>query len=153
MHYITVTVYLYFLTSCLSSWCWPPGVPTPLLEPTRPLPTLPPRRHQGSDRKHSPPALPGNGKPNICDGNFNTVAILRREMFVFKVRIWPQSKQGRKLGGDWMGGSSPGDGGQHWVVIHDRGAGAAANGWRANIEPLRITRVLARTTQNHQRTS
>uniref|UniRef100_A0A8C5G2C8 Peptidase metallopeptidase domain-containing protein n=1 Tax=Gouania willdenowi TaxID=441366 RepID=A0A8C5G2C8_GOUWI len=69
------------------------GVPTALLEPTRPLPTLPSRRTH-SDRKHSRPgrpsgdrpALPGNGKPNICDGNFNTVAFFRREMFVFKDR-------------------------------------------------------------------
>ncbi|XP_067090068.1 matrix metalloproteinase-24 isoform X3 [Osmerus mordax] len=41
----------------------------------------PPRPPSG-DR----PALPGNGKPNICDGNFNTVAFFRREMFVFKDR-------------------------------------------------------------------
>lgn len=71
-----------------------PGIPTAMLEPTRPLPTLPSRRtHPTSERKHSRPArpagdrpaLPGNGKPNICEGNFNTVAFFRREMFVFKV--------------------------------------------------------------------
>lgn len=71
-----------------------------MLEPTRPLPTLPSRRTASNpERKHDPhsrhsrPALPGNGKPNICDGNFNTVVIFRREMFVFKV-----SRGGNEVG-------------------------------------------------------
>lgn len=76
----------------------PPGPPDKIPQPTKPLPTAPPpRSHPPSDprkpdRQTRPPRLPPgdrpshpNAKPNICDGGFNTLAILRREMFVFKV--------------------------------------------------------------------
>lgn len=72
------------------------GPPDKIPPPTRPLPTVPPHRSvppvdpRKNDRPKPPrpptgrPSYPG-AKPNICDGNFNTLAILRREMFVFKV--------------------------------------------------------------------
>uniref|UniRef100_A0A673MBY0 Matrix metalloproteinase-16-like n=1 Tax=Sinocyclocheilus rhinocerous TaxID=307959 RepID=A0A673MBY0_9TELE len=73
------------------------GPPDKLPQPTRPLPTvLPARSHppvdpRKNDRQTRPPRIPTgdkpmhpNAKPDICDGSFNTLAILRREMFVFK---------------------------------------------------------------------
>ncbi|XP_016368717.1 matrix metalloproteinase-16-like [Sinocyclocheilus rhinocerous] len=65
--------------------------PTRLLTTATPprlhLPTDP-RKHDRQGRPHRPPqkskpAHP-NSKPNICDGGFNTLAILRQELFVFK---------------------------------------------------------------------
>ncbi|KAJ3611442.1 hypothetical protein NHX12_021457 [Muraenolepis orangiensis] len=75
------------------------GPPDKLPQPTKPLPTAPPPRSlppadpRKPDRQTRPPRLPPgdrpshpNGKPDVCDGGFNTLAILRREMFVFKYR-------------------------------------------------------------------
>uniref|UniRef100_A0A671NLS8 Matrix metalloproteinase-16-like n=1 Tax=Sinocyclocheilus anshuiensis TaxID=1608454 RepID=A0A671NLS8_9TELE len=51
----------------------------------------PPVDPRKNDRQTRPPRIPTgdkpmhpNAKPDICDGSFNTLAILRREMFVFK---------------------------------------------------------------------